>query len=366
MGEKRVTVVGVGLIGGSLCAACRKRGLRVRGVSGGETLSRAREMGIIEEGFPYGETERAVEGSDYVFLCTPLLDIAGRIGPVLRSVSPGTIVSDVGSTKRVIAETAGREIAGLGPKAPLFIGGHPMTGSEKRGVDHADPFLFYDAVYVLTPLPGTPRRAVKDLSALLGGFGAKVMVLDPELHDRIAADISHLPHMLAVLLVNHLAERGDETYRSLAAGGFRDMTRIASSSYSVWRDIVATNREEIGRSLGEFRDRLDVLLGEMESDGYLRDLFERAGEERATIPRYSKGFMKPLIDLRVSLEDKPGELARVTGIVFYHGINIKDIELVSVRAGEGGILRLGFAEREEADRALKGLASIGYQVSIVE
>lgn len=355
-----VTVIGVGLIGGSLCAGFTRSGIRVRGVSGEASLEKALGMGIIERGYGYGDLERAVAGSGFVFLCTPLQDIARRVQPVMACADRGAVVTDVGSTKGVIAGIAER-CEGNGAH---FIGGHPMTGSEKRGVEQASPFLFYDAVYVLTPLPHTPRRATRRLSALLAGLGAKIMILPPDLHDRIAADVSHLPQLLAVLLTNHLAGRDDDLFRNLAAGGFRDMTRIASSSYQVWRDIIGTNREEIRRALGDFRADLDALLRDLDDDRFLEELFQRAGRERAIIPRYDRGFMKPLFDLRVSVKDRPGELARVTGLVYYHGVNIRDIEIVSVREGEGGILRLGFADRRDAERAADALRTVGYQVSL--
>jgi prephenate dehydrogenase len=357
-----VTVIGVGLIGGSLCAGLTRNGLRVRGVSSGGTLEKALRMGIIERGYGYEEQQRAVEGSDFVFLCTPLQDITRRVEPVLACAGRNAVVTDVGSTKGVVAGIAER-CAGNGAH---FIGGHPMTGGEKRGVEQASPFLFYDAVYVLTPLRNTPRRATRRLGALLAGLGAKIMILTPDLHDRIAADVSHLPQMLAVLLTNHLAGRGDDLFRNLAAGGFRDMTRIASSSYQVWRDILGTNRGEIRRALEEYRDDLDELIRRLDQEAYLEELFERAARERAVIPRYDRGFLKPLFDLRISVKDRPGELARVTSMVYYNGVNIRDIEIVSVREGEGGILRLGFADRRDAEKAAAALQGVGYQVSLPE
>jgi prephenate dehydrogenase len=251
-----VTVIGVGLIGGSLCSALHKCGIRVKGVSGKKTLARADEMGIIDCGFDYSELPRSLESSQVVFICTPLEDIGLKIPIVLEHAQRNTIITDVGSTKTVIssiAETHARR--GL-----HFIGGHPMAGSELRGVENSNPYLFYDAVYVLTPLATTPKRATKILSRLVSMFGATVMILQAELHDRIAACVSHMPQLLAVSLINHLADKNNDLFRNLAAGGFRDMTRIASSSYSVWRDIIRSNKSEIKSALGEFQHSLDQVI----------------------------------------------------------------------------------------------------------
>lgn len=365
-GKSSIAVIGVGLIGGSLCSAFKNQGYHVTGVSRPTTLARASEMRIIDRGFDYSEMRTALHGSDYIFICTPLGDISRRLEEVFQYAQRGSILSDVGSTKSVISNIAVRVSASSRSEGTVFIGGHPMTGSEKRGVENSNPFLFYDAVYVLTPQDKTPKDAVKRLSSLISGLGAKVLVLSPELHDRIAAGVSHLPQLLAVSLVNHLADQDSDLFRNLAAGGFRDLTRIASSSYRVWRDIIATNRGEIKKSLLSYRAILDGILEHIDDDSYLEKLFTRARKERQTIPRYSKGFLKPLIDVRVSVKDRPGELAKITSIVYFHDVNIKDIEIVNIREGEGGVLRIGFSGNEDARKAAEALRGIGYDVSVVD
>jgi len=362
MKDERVTIIGTGLIGGSLCSAFKKKNKWVRAVSSRPTLDRAEKLHIIDEGFDYSQIGEAVRESDFVFVCTPLLDIGEKLPDIFQQVDKNTIVSDVGSTKMNICSRAGQ----LLPKGVYFIGGHPMAGSEKRGIENANPYLFYDAVYVLTPIQGTPRSAIRKLSCLIGLLGAKVMVLEPEKHDRIAANVSHLPQLLAVLLTNHLASKDSDLFRNLAAGGFRDMTRIASSSFTIWRDIISTNQEQIREALGDFQRELSVLIDNLQNEEYLKSSFEAAQKERKIIPRYSKGFLKPLFDVRVSVTDRPGELAKITNIIYYHEINIKDIEIVNIREGEGGILRLGFSEKSEAQNAASALNEVGYEVSVVE
>jgi len=360
--DRKATVIGVGMIGGSLCGALRKRGVTVRGVSSPRTIQKAESLGIIDAGYEWKKMEDAVDGSDFVFICTPLSDIGKRIPPLLETAGKNTVITDVGSTKTNICRIA-REHKRNGV---YFIGGHPMAGKEKRGVENADPYLFYDAAYVLTPLPGTPRKVTRTLSSLLASMGANIMILDPELHDRIAASVSHLPQLLAVLLTNHVAGKDSDVFRNLAAGGFRDMTRIASSSFDLWKDIIETNRSPIVEALDDFSSSLQRLTRGIDDEDFLRESFHTAHRERQTIPRYGKGFLTPLVDIRVSVRDRPGELARITNIIFYNDINIKDIEIVTVREGEGGVLRLGFSEKEDALRSAEILTGIGYEVSVVE
>jgi 3-deoxy-7-phosphoheptulonate synthase len=357
-----ITVIGIGLIGGSICEALKRKDIRVKGVSSKKTIEKAEAMKIIDNGYQYSQIGEAVRESEFIFICTPLMDIGEKLGTVFKCAARGSIITDVGSTKSVICRIAEKHIQ----KGQFFIGGHPMAGSEKRGVENANPYLFYDAVYVLTPLSKTPKKVVKKLSSLITMLGAKIMILDPDLHDRIAANISHLPQLLAVLLTNHLGDKNDDLFRNLAAGGFRDMTRIASSSFEVWQDIIKTNIEQISIAMGDFEKRLSSLSKNIADEGYLKDAFERAQAERKTIPRYSKGFLKSLFDVRVSVKDRPGELAKITNSIYYRGINIKDIEIVNVREGEGGILRLGFSEKSEAQKAALALQDIGYETSVVE
>ncbi len=358
--DRPITIIGLGLIGGSLANAFKREGFKIIGVSSVKTLKKAGELNIIDQAFQYDELGKAVENSAFVFICTPLNDIARILPDVMASAGRKTIVTDVGSTKKFICQKAAESAS----KGAHFIGGHPMAGSEKRGLEHSNPYLFYDAVWVLTPTEDVSRRDVKRLSELIGLLGAKVMVINPELHDRIAANVSHLPQLLAVLLTGQLADKNDDLYRNLAAGGFRDMTRIASSDFKIWRDIIQTNREEILSALTEFKGRLNALIENIDNLDFIERSFEIASEERKVIPRYSKGFLTPLIDVRVSVKDRPGELAKITNIIYYQGVNIKDIEIVNIREGEGGILRLGFSEKRDANIAAQALKKFGYNLII--
>ncbi|MDP2982125.1 MAG: prephenate dehydrogenase [Candidatus Latescibacter sp.] len=360
---KNMVIVGVGLIGGSFGLAVRRKypEMRIVGVSSQAAITTALEMGAITEGCGYEELGNAVRNADLVVLCTPIhhiQEILTLLGPLLQG---GVLVTDVGSTKRAITCHAMNVL----PRGVHFIGGHPMAGSEKRGVGAADPFLLQNAIYVLCPTDNVPGEVIDRFSALVESLGAHVAIMDADTHDHIAAAVSHLPQMIALTLVKMVGRLDTENapYLRLAAGGFRDMTRIASSPFSVWDDICSTNddaiREAIDRFIGQLlkvRDRIGTpALGED---------FEIANITRATIPKDTKGFLKTLSEILVVVEDKPGVIAKIATQLAISDININDIEVLKVREGEGGTLRLAFEREQEAVEAIDLLEQIGYRARL--
>ncbi|HVR74335.1 MAG TPA: prephenate dehydrogenase [Planctomycetota bacterium] len=358
-----VVIAGLGLIGGSLALALKRAGFqgKVLGVSSAATLTEAARLGAIDEGFAYDGLSVAAERADLIVLASPISTIIEHLralGAREGIPRPGTVVTDVGSTKRAILAAAAESL----PRSVHFIGGHPLAGSERRGFAAADPFLFQNAYYVLTPAPGVPPAEVDKLGGFLATTGARMAVLAADDHDRIAAAISHLPQLLAVSLVRFLDDLGANREHGvhLAAGGFRDMTRIASSSYSVWRDIFNTNRDVVSKVLERFLEHTRGAFGHLEEDVLSRS-FESAARTRAEIPRDSKGFLHHLWDVLVLVEDKPGIIAGIAAPLAEKGINIKDIEVLKVREGEGGTLRLAFETRELAAAAVEELRRRGYE-----
>lgn len=356
---QQIAIIGVGLIGGSLGLAFRKLGLaeRVVGIGRQETLEQAQSLGAIDHGWTYEQMAEGLKGAQAVFVCTPILRIIELIPHVAKAAEAGAVVTDVGSTKVAVMRAAARAF----PKGVTFVGGHPMAGSEERGVSAADPFLFQNAVYVLTP----PRRGGgKPLEALVGlieQLGARVAMMPAEVHDRLAGVISHLPQMMAVSLVE-MAGRLNEVnplVLRLAAGGFRDMTRIASSPYDVWRDICATNAEQIRGTIDTYVAELQRLKGRI-GDESLEEDFQYANKARGAIPRDSKGFLRPLHEVLVVVEDKPGVIAGISVPLAAAKINIKDIEVLKVREDEGGSLRLAFGTQADAEQAVAILRERGY------
>jgi prephenate dehydrogenase len=280
---------------------------------------------------------------------------------VAKTASPGTIVTDVGSTKSLIVKQAKTHFT----RECHFIGGHPMAGSEKGGWENADSYLFENVIYVLTPMPDSPPNATKALMSLLQTLGAQMVLLDAEEHDRVAADVSHLPHLLAMTLTNFIARAGvaSEPRMKLAAGGFRDMTRIAASPFSIWRDILSSNQMNIRQSLHDFIAALQQLAGDLDKQE-IADTFQRANQLRQLIPRDTRGFLQPHFDITVAAPDRPGEIARMATALAAGNINIKDIEVLKVREGEGGTLRLAFDSEASREQAMVILERVGFRCSL--
>lgn len=351
---QRVALLGVGLIGGSLALALKRArpGLHITGFDEPDVLDIALERGAIDT--RSASVPAAVEQADLVILATPIgasMTLLETAAPHLRD---GAVVTDVGSVKGPVRAQARRVL----PQEVTFVGGHPMTGSERRGVANADAMLFENAVYVLCP-EAEEDAAFQALSALLEETGSRVLVMDAAKHDEVAARVSHLPQLLAVALVNGIA--GDEAAARLAAGGFRDMTRIASSPFSMWRDILVGNEgailDELGRMTADLQ-RLRNRLAEGDVDA-LADSFHQASKIRNAIPANSKGFLNPLSDVFVYTPDRPGALLEIIGSLSDSDVDIKDIELLKIREGTGGTFRLGFKDNASADRAVAQLTSNG-------
>jgi len=361
--EASITIVGVGLIGGSLGLALRQLGIgrQVVGVSRKETIRAAVDVGAIHHGVAYEELASAVEESDLVFLCTPINRILELLPTVIASAPQGCVITDVGSTKAEIVDRA----QSLRREGVTFIGGHPMAGSEKSGVTAADPFLFQNAIYVLTPGEGTSSGDTDRLAALVTALGGRPLVLEPAQHDRIAAAVSHLPQLMATALVNTVGRLDSDSDLALrmAAGGFRDLTRIASSPYAMWRDICQTNAGPVRDLIQTYIGALIDLSNQLDAPE-LEKHFEHANRTRAQIPGDAKGFLHSLQEVLLVVEDKPGVLASVTAALWEASINIDDIELLKIREGEGGTFLLGFDTKETAANAVAVLSKAGHQVRL--
>jgi prephenate dehydrogenase len=252
-----VTIVGIGMVGGSLGMALRERGLarRVVGVARRtETVERALALGAVD-----GATTDLLDGvreAELVVLATPvltMLETTERMAPGLR---PGCVVTDVGSTKGMLVERIPRL---LSPGA-FFVGGHPMAGSERGGVEASQADLFEGATYLITPTPGTPEPVTERVMDLVRALGALPRVVDPVEHDRVAAAISHLPHVAAAAVVHAVARSGEseEALRSFIAGGFKSTTRIAGSPPEMWRDICLTNVDALRHSIQLLQDSIQT------------------------------------------------------------------------------------------------------------
>lgn len=272
-----VAIVGVGLIGGSLGAALRKRGLaRVIGVGRNrERLDAAQQAGIIDEGV--ADLRAAAARSDLIVFCLPVDRIVAGVREATLACRPGTIVTDAGSVKGSICAPLA---SGL-PEGVTFIGSHPLAGSEKQGFEHSDPELYNGRVCVITPFPASPAGELARLRQFWEGVGMRVLELSPETHDRALAQTSHLPHVVAAVLAATL----EPEYAPLAATGFRDTTRIAGGDPDLWVAILLANADAVQASLKKYDDRLAAFARALDArDGEgLKHLLAEARDRRALL-----------------------------------------------------------------------------------
>lgn len=345
-------IIGTGLIGGSLGLALRESPLvsRVTGFDEEqECLQKARAIGAIDEIVTLAE---GVQQADIVCLCTPLNTYQTILSQIMPFLKPGTIVTDTGSTKESVMEWFE-----MLPERVWGIGGHPMAGSEIKGINGADRYLFENAVYVLTPGKTVPADVTSMLETILAGTGASIIKMDPSLHDELAAVISHVPHLAAVSLVNLTG--GDAASLMLAAGGFRDTTRIASSNPVLWQDILMSNRQHISAKLRDLIDNLTMLERALvsENNEELNRMLIAAKEIRDQIPQRRKGLLPGWAEIVCIVPDHPGVIGELGLILGQKGINIVDIEILRVREGDGGTIRLGVSSPEDAQKAVDCLQS---------
>lgn len=359
---KQVSIVGVGLIGGSLGMALKERGLAEDIVGSGSRVGNLRlavERGAIHR-FACSLAE-GVSGADLVVIATPVSATIPVLEQIIPHLAPGVVVTDVGSTKADIVSKAEK----MTTPDFSFIGGHPMAGSEQNGVKGADPYLFENAFYIITPTAGTPVSALERVKRMVSGIGARIIEMDPADHDLAAAAVSHLPHLLAATLVNTVVNLpGSGRILPLAAGGFKDTTRIAAGSPSLWRDIFAANREQLLKMVSNFKAELEhfeKLIKNLNKEE-VYDTLNKAREVRLGLPQSTKGYLPSLYEVIVTVPDQPGAIAGFTVQLAGAGVNISDIEILRVREGEGGTIRVGFATTGEQDQAVNILRQKGYAV----
>ncbi len=286
----KVAIIGVGLIGGSLAMVLRQKGMadHIAGIGRGmPNLNAAKRLGVVDS--ITLDIGAGVKDADLVVVAVPVL----KTGETLRKAAPylkkGSIVTDVGSVKQAVIDEAQRVL----PDGVSFVPGHPIAGTENSGVEAAFHGLFIDRTCILTPVEHTDQKAVETIRTMWEEAGSKVIIMDALLHDRVLAAISHLPHMIAYTLVNTVADirESEPEILNYSAGGFRDFTRIASSSPEMWSDICAMNRDAIMEMITDFQKRLEELKKKVENRDLkgLRDDFERAKKLRDSIVDKSRG-----------------------------------------------------------------------------
>ncbi|HLN15729.1 MAG TPA: prephenate dehydrogenase/arogenate dehydrogenase family protein [Acidimicrobiales bacterium] len=351
--SRRALVVGTGLIGGSLGLGLRARGWHVSGRDADpDREAAALAAGALDAVGPDPLAELA-------FVATPLADAAEVASDLLAEGRVDLVVSDVCGVKAPVVAAV---------RHPRFVGGHPMAGSEQVGLAGADPDLFVGATWVLTPTETTDAPAFARVQAVAQSLGADVIALSPADHDRMVAVVSHVPHLVAATLMNAAssgAER-DAALLRLAAGGFRDMTRVSAGHPGIWPDICADNSVAIVRAMDRLLEDLRAVRDEVAGGDRARLLamLDRASAARRALPARA-ARPEGLAELRIPVPDRAGVLAEVTTIAGNLGINVEDIEIAHSTEGPRGVLVL-VVDRDEAAKLHDAVIGRGYRCTVVE
>lgn len=354
----RVGIFGMGLVGGSVALGLREHGLAAEVVGydpDGAALDVALGRGVIDRAHPalgawIGELDVGV-------LAAPVGALGVLGAAVGRWATARTrLWTDVGSVKGAVVPV-------LEGVLGRYVGGHPMAGRETPGVEHAFAGLLESAVWVVTPTEASDPGAVALLREMVGGLGAYAFEIGAAEHDALVARVSHLPYLMAValmLLVGRHAER--EQLMFLSAGGFRDLTRVASGAPTMSRDMVSENRECVKVALAEVRVVLEELEGALDAPELLLERAREARAAREALPVVKRALLPPLFDVVVALPDRPLELARLATVLGDAGVNIRDIEVLNVRGSGGEAMRVGVGTADDADKARVALEARGYRV----
>lgn len=346
--DSTMAFIGLGLIGGSLARGIKRARPDIRIMAYMRTrakLEQAQKDGIVDvilEGI--GEELREC---DLIFLCTPVEYNARYLSAIRPFLKPGALITDVGSTKTDIHEEIRRQ--GL---EHCFVGGHPMTGSEKTGYENSTDHLLENAYYIVTPPEGQSGESaqytenVRRILAVAQAVDAIPLVLDYREHDRVTAAVSHLPHLVASSLVNLVKDNDSTagTMRRIAAGGFKDITRIASSSPEMWEQICMTNAAPIGDMLEQYIYSLQEILAQIRGhkgrDIYR--LFDQSRSYRNSISDRAKGPIEPSYEFSVDVADEVGSISTIAVILAAKGISIKNIGINNNRERGEGALKIAF------------------------
>ncbi|MCI1931836.1 MAG: prephenate dehydrogenase/arogenate dehydrogenase family protein [Clostridia bacterium] len=359
---KKVGIIGLGLIGGSLAKALRKRvGVeKIVALNRNEdVLKTAYNEGVIDE---YTlEINSVFSDCDIVFICTPVNFVFDYAKKLIPFVDKNCIISDVGSTKGKIYEHI-KEIS----DNFFYIGGHPMTGSEKFRYTASKEHLFENAYYILAPAENVPEKKIDYFKKIILKIGAIPVIVSPFLHDYITASISHVPHIIAAGLCNNvkMLDTKEHHMHQIAAGGFKDITRIASSNPEMWESICFENKDEILKVIAS----LEKVIGRIKKDLSCEDhedvhkYFDEARLYRDSFSNVTPGSFVKRYEISIDVLDKPGSIAIIAVLFSSNNLNIKNMNIVNNRERENGVLKVSFESESERQKAIRILREMNYDV----
>ena len=362
MSDSTFGFIGLGLIGGSIARGLRRANKDITIMAYMRTRSKLEQakadgtIDIILDGI-----DETLSACDVIFLCTPVEYNAVYLEKVRPFLKPGALITDIGSTKTDIHQAVER----LGYE-DVFVGGHPMAGSEKTGYQAATAYLLENAYYILTPTAKTDTTVLHAFRDYIASLGSVPMIMDAKTHDHATASISHLPHIIAASLVNLIRETDDEneTMKTIAAGGFKDITRIASSSPVMWQHICASNREQILTLIDRYTEELNTMrsLIAERKEKEIYDFFSHAKDYRDSITITSSGPLRKVFECYCDLIDEAGGIATIATILASNNISIKNIGIIHNREFENGVLRIELYEEEALNCAIALLRKYHYTV----
>lgn len=359
---QKIGFIGLGLIGGSI-AKTIKRFYPDYELIAFDTNRTTLSLALQEETIDFAATtiDESYQNCDYIFLCAPVTYNVEYLKKLKPLISSSCIITDVGSVKTNVHE----EVTALGMSS-LFIGGHPMAGSEKTGYENATDHLLENAYYILTPSETVPKEKVESYQNFISTLNSIPLVLDYKEHDYVTAAVSHLPHIIASALVNFVKESDskEELMKMIAAGGFKDITRIASSSPVMWQQICLENQSNIEKVMVGFSTLLQnaqewVKEGQKDT---LFEFFQSAGDYRNSIPNSSLGPIKKIPAIYCDIIDETGSISIIASILASNGISIKNIGIVHNREFEEAVLRIEFYDERASVTAATLLRKYRYVI----
>lgn len=361
-GRLKVGFIALGLIGGSIAMTIRKKypDAEIIALNRSDApLEAALSDGIIQYGTH--TVDEHFSDCDFIFLCAPVSTNIRFVKDLLPYLSEKTILTDVGSVKSEIHKALEK----IAPDAK-FIGGHPMAGSEKSGYENANDHLIENAYFILTPSPSATPDDVKRYEDFVRSLDSIPLTLSPDQHDFVTAAISHLPHMIAYSLVDliHESDSPEQYMRAIAAGGFKDITRIASSDPTMWEQICMANPDNIIKLMDMYQQKLSDLkdlISKRDSDSLI-DLFDRAKQYRNSLSDINVGAIPKVYDLHCDIIDEAGAIATIATILSTHSVSIRNIGIVHNRTYEEGALHIEFYESDACSKAVNLLMKHGYRI----
>ncbi|MGE6258833.1 prephenate dehydrogenase [Heyndrickxia sporothermodurans] len=360
--NNNVFIIGLGLIGGSVALAIKKEHPNCKIVGydkDPEVMNQAKLLKVIDA--EEQSIQVAAENADIIIISIPVLETEAMIEKLSNfQLKENVIITDTCSTKKSIVQKAAK----FKNVEEHFIGGHPMAGSHKSGVTAAKDNLFENAFYILTPYANQTNSKMNDLKNLLKGTNAKFIELSADDHDEITGILSHFPHIIAASLVGqaHMYEEKYPLLPRLAAGGFRDITRIASSNPAMWADITLRNKDVLLGLLNEWNHGMQDIMEMIKQENHeqLLQFFSNAKAYRDMLPVHTKGIIHSFYDLYVDVPDYPGVISEITGYLAEENISITNIRILETREDIYGVLRISFQsvkDRQQAMECLKNRTS---------